>query len=83
MATNAPVPQPVSDTTAPIAAASEPEFPLLRLQGINYSRTRPSVLINGRILHVGDLVDGARVVSIKPQIVVVAKDGQTKRLILR
>ena len=82
-ATNAPVPQPVSDTTSPIAAASEPEFPLLRLQGINYSRTRPSVLINGRILHVGDLVDGVRVVSIKPQIVVVAKNGQTRRLIMR
>ena len=38
--------------------------PNLRLQGVVFHPTRPSVMINGRILFVGDKLDGYEVVRI-------------------
>jgi len=57
-------------------------FPKLKLQGIYFRRTNPSVLINGRTLFVGDRVDGARVVTVDRQTVTVEFSGQTNLLTL-
>jgi hypothetical protein len=57
-------------------------FPKLKLQGIYFRRTNPSVLINGRTLFVGDRVDGARVVTVDRQTVTMEFSGQTNLLTL-
>jgi hypothetical protein len=60
-----------------------PPFPTLKLQGIFYSRTKPSTLINGQTLFVGEEVEGARVKAIEALKVVVEFNGQTRTLSLR
>ena len=67
------------DTQPPGSFAS---FPKLKLQGIYFRRTNPSVLINGRTLFVGDRVDGARVVTVDRQTVMMEFSGQTNLLTL-
>ncbi|MEO8426026.1 MAG: hypothetical protein ABI651_02830 [Verrucomicrobiota bacterium] len=61
-------------------AESPASFPKLKLQGIYFRRTNPSVLINGRTLFVGDRVDGARVVAVDRQSVTMEFSGQTNLL---
>jgi hypothetical protein len=55
-------------------------FPELRLQGIFFRLNKPSVMINGRSLQVGDEVQGATVVKIERQSVVVEYNGQRKTM---
>lgn len=65
-------------------AASVPaSFPNLKLQGIYYRIKRPSALINNRTVHVGDTIEGARVVSIQRLSVKLEMGGQTRDLSLR
>jgi hypothetical protein len=71
--------KPGVDTQTPGSPAS---FPKLKLQGIYFRRTNPSVLINGRTLFVGDHVDGARVVTVDRQTVTMEFSGQTNLLTL-
>jgi hypothetical protein len=61
---------------------TEVAIPKLKLQGIYFRRTNPSVLINGRTLFIGDRVEGARVVTIDRQIVTVEFGGQVSLLTL-
>jgi hypothetical protein len=60
----------------------EGSFPKLKLQGIYFRRTNPSVLINGRTLFIGDRVEGTRVVTIDRQTVTVEFGGQISLLTL-
>jgi len=62
--------------------ASFAPFPKLKLQGIYFRRTNPSVLINGRTLFVGDRIEGARVVTVDRQTVTLEFSGQTNLLTL-
>jgi protein disulfide-isomerase len=68
--TNAPAP-----AHPPLKADGEP-----RLQGIFYSSTRPSVLMDGKICRPGDSIDGMRIIKIAPDKVTVEWKGQTKEL---
>jgi len=61
---------------------TEVAVPKLKLQGIYFRRTNPSVLINGRTLFSGDRVEGARVVTIDRQTVTVEFGGQITLLTL-
>ncbi len=93
----APAPAPVSATpsnTTPVVANDAPTNPvpvvaiappapaLPRLQAIVYSTQRPSVMINGKTLFVGDKVGEFRVRAIAQDSVTLVGAGQTNILAL-
>ncbi len=49
---------------AEIIAAIQP--PALKLQGIFFSPSRPSVVVNGKTIYLGDRVNGFRLIAISP-----------------
>jgi hypothetical protein len=56
----------------------------LRLQGIFYSSTKPSALVNGKTVFVGEEISGWRVTAIEPKNVVLQHaNGETNILALR
>jgi hypothetical protein len=59
------------------------QFPELKLQGIYYRLSSPTVLINGQTLTAGDSIQGVRVVKIERESVTLEMAGQKKVLILR
>jgi hypothetical protein len=61
-------------------AVSPPAPPPLKLQGIYYSRSNPSALINGKSVFVGETIGGARVLSIERESVTLEQGGQTNVL---
>jgi hypothetical protein len=73
-------------TEVPIASESpDPspwieEVPVWRLQSIILRTGHPLAMINGQTVHVGDEVDGGRVLEIGPQAVVVEWGGERHRL---
>ncbi len=67
--------------TAPVAEKSVP--PALKLSGIFYSDSKPSARINRKLLHAGDVVDGAKVISIGPGDVTLERAGETLVLSMR
>jgi putative nucleotidyltransferase with HDIG domain len=82
----------VPETTTPAATATndplpsvatQPKPPGFRLNGIIYGTARPSAMVNGKTVYVGDQVDGATVVAIGPDIVTLLVDGQRKTYKLR
>lgn len=64
----------------PAPAPVKPQFPEVKLQGIFYLSTRPSALISGKTVFIGDQVQGTRVVTIERRSVTLEFDGQTKVL---
>jgi hypothetical protein len=66
-----------------IDAPASPSFPEIKLQGIFYRLSKPTVLINGQTLGVGDVIEGAKIVKIDRQSVVVEMQGQRKVVIMR
>ena len=55
-----------------------------RLQGIFYNSTKPSAMIGGQTLFVGDIVDGWRVKAIEPkQVTLEHADGRSRKLELK
>ncbi|MEW6303340.1 MAG: hypothetical protein AB1705_07715 [Verrucomicrobiota bacterium] len=62
----------------PPAEPPKPEFPTLKVQGIFYSKTRPTALINGKPVFIGDKVDGAKIIRIERDTVTVEFEGITK-----
>jgi hypothetical protein len=70
-----------ADTNRP-AAVEPPSPPPLKLQSIVYNPRRPSAMINGRILFVGDRVSEYRVVTIHADNVLLAGAGHTNLLSL-
>ncbi len=71
------------------AATAEVEDPLLaqlrkmRLQTVLISSRNRAALIDGQVLHVGDVLDGFEIVTIDPKRVVVERDGKAYALTLR
>ncbi len=74
----------VSETTnAPAVTAPPPPKPApLRLQGIVFNPSRPSAMINGRTVFVGDKMGDTRVVAIDRDSVTLVRAGQTNVLSL-
>ncbi len=73
----------VIEATPPQKPAGPPEFPAVKLQGIFYRLNDPSVIINGKTLRTGEIVDGVKVTAIERSTVKVEFDGQTKVLELK
>jgi hypothetical protein len=69
-------------TTNAVVAAAPPGPEPLKLQGIFFRLSNPTALINGKTVAVGELVSGARVLSIDRQVVTVERDGKTEKLTL-
>ncbi|MEW6157168.1 MAG: hypothetical protein AB1813_07020 [Verrucomicrobiota bacterium] len=66
---------------ATVAAASVPKgFPPLKLQGIFFRLSNPSVLINGKTLYRDGTIEGARVVDIERNAVTMEFEGQKQTL---
>jgi len=61
---------------------AEPTFPSLKLQGLFYRSTRPSVVINSKTLSVGDRIENAKVVAIERDSVTVEWGGEKRVLTL-
>ena len=85
--TNAPVADrpaeaPANDSPLPPVARNV-TFPPLKVQGIYFRLSKPSVLINNRTLFLGDEVDGVRVVGIERSSVKVRFKGATNDLFLK
>jgi hypothetical protein len=86
-------PRPVAPTTAkvvkpvptpgPQVLEPEPKPIALNLQAIVYNPKRPSAMINGRTLFLGDHVGDFRVAAISSKTVTVIRPGKTNILILR
>ena len=49
-----------------MAAKNQDASPEYKLNGIIYTVPKPSAIMNGAIVHVGDKLNGATVVSIRP-----------------
>lgn len=80
-----PKPQPEAAAPAAAAPASEPaapKLPPLALQGVVYSRTRPSAVINGKTVFVGERIREYRVIAITPETATLVGNGQTNVLML-
>lgn len=89
-------PNAASDSTnAPVAAASDagankaadieappPKPAPTKLQGIVFSRTRPSVMIDSKTLFIGDKLNGYRVTAIDRESVTLVSTSQTNILTL-
>ncbi len=73
-------PAPKPPVSAVQVASAKPAWPKLKLQGIIYVPSKPSVVINGKALFVGERVDGAQVVAISPESVTLVFAGQTNVL---
>lgn len=62
---------------APTSAADEAVLSTLKLQGIFYRAARPSALINGQALFIGDQIGGAKLIAVDRQSVRVLLNGRT------
>ena len=63
-------------TAAEAPAAAPPP----KLQGIYYSRSRPSAVLNGKAVRVGEIIEGVRVISIERESVTLEQGGKTNVL---
>jgi hypothetical protein len=82
----APVPVPavaVLPPTAPTTSALPAAEPVFRLQGLYWRPSRPSAVVNGKTVYVGDRVETARVTAIDQQSVTLNVNGQAKTLSVR
>jgi hypothetical protein len=70
----------VPEKAATAQPAASVAFPNLKVQGIFYRLKNPSALINGRTFGLGDTVEGAKIVEINRQTVVVEMSGARKTL---
>ena len=86
--TNLPTPPPVEIKTNPPAVViapvppppPKPEFPSVTLQGIFFDPSRPTALINGKVVAVGDEIGEIKVEAIDARSVKLQFNGMTKVL---
>lgn len=76
------VAKPEPPATNIVAAVPAPEFPTLKLQGVIWNPRRPSAVINGKSLFVGEKVERAVVTTIEQDSVKVTWNGQERVLTL-
>jgi len=81
-----PAPKPIvavtpTATNVPILVPPQARpAPAYKLQGIYWRPTRPSAVVNGKTVYVGDRVEKARVTAIEQDSVTLNVDGATKVL---
>ncbi|MDB6025936.1 MAG: hypothetical protein JWM68_2159 [Verrucomicrobiales bacterium] len=75
-------PQPAVVVAAPVIPAV-PTFPAIKLQGIFFSKSNPTAMLNGKTLPVGGKVDGAIITKIESVSVTLEWNGETKTLELQ
>lgn len=75
---------PEANSAASDIALDEPRdlFPKIRVSGIFYNLPKPAASINGRILRVGDLVSGARVIAIEKENIVIQYEDERRSFTL-
>ena len=73
----APAPLPAAPAPDPIAAKAPVPA---RVQGIVFDPVHPYAIISGKTVHVGEAVDGMRVMAISRDAVTLTANGQTKQL---
>ncbi len=56
------------------------KLPKIRLTGIFYNESNPLASINGKLLRPGDIVDGAKILSIEKQFVTVSFNGENLQI---
>jgi hypothetical protein len=80
-----PIPAAAKPVVSPTTVATEPApKPVqLNVQAIVFNPTRPSAVINGRTLFLGDHISDFRVAAISQRTVTVVKPGKTNVLVLR
>lgn len=81
----APEPKPAAAAipTNPAPALSAPQAsakPTYKLQGIYWRPTRPSAVVNGKTVYVGDRVEKARITAIEQDSVTLDVEGESKVL---
>jgi hypothetical protein len=76
--TNLPSVNPSAETNHPAITEAAP----LKLQGIVFNPKRPSALINGKVMFVGDKIRDLAIITIRPAEVVLAGSGRTNLLSL-
>ena len=54
------------------------QFPIIRLDDVTWDWLRPAALIDGKILYVGDCIDGAELIEISPSSVTLRFEGETQ-----
>jgi hypothetical protein len=61
-------PEPLNTNSAPAMAevVAEIQPPALKLQGIFFNPSRPSVVVNGKTIYLGDRVSGFRLIAVSP-----------------
>lgn len=69
-----------SPETIPVVALAAPVPPPLKLQGIFYRPSNPTVMINGKTVGVGELVSGARILKIEREEVTLERNGKQEVL---
>lgn len=74
---------PVTNSPPAPLPTPAPVFPTLKLQGIFYRPSNPSVMLNGKTLFLNDEVDKVKVTAITQTSVTVVWSGQTNVLTLR
>lgn len=56
------------------------KFPDLKLNGIFYQKTKPSAIINGKTVYIGEEINGVKVISIEPESVTVQFEDEKRIL---
>jgi hypothetical protein len=76
-----PPPKPIAPPPPPPPAKRPAvQFPDLKVSGLTLHGSNSSVVINGRVVHLGEWVEGVQVIGIDKQGVCVVLDGQTNQL---
>ncbi len=68
------------DPFAPLVGGDFTGLADLRLTAIIYSEKRPSAIINGKIVYIGDSIDGQKVIDITKQYVILHGRGGSYKL---
>lgn len=71
-----------SAASATNSAPAAPTFPVLKVQGLIWHPQRPSVVINGKSLFIGEKIERAMVTAIDQESVTVVWNGQQRVLTL-
>lgn len=70
----------VPPATSNVATTTVPTFPNLKVQGIVWQPSRPSVVINGKSLFIGEKIEKAKVIAIDQETVTVIWNGEQRVL---
>jgi len=76
-------PAPVQAPAVAVATPSVEPAPTFKLQSIIFDPRRPSAMVNGKLLFIGDRINGLHVVSIRKDSVTLVGGGQTNVLELQ